>query len=327
MPSAPKVSVPAENSTIVRTGFMSGLFRVLDRVSPALGAALADRLFFTPPPPRNSGGLRALRKARRFQVRSGVHTLSAWRWGRGPAVVFLHGWGGRAAQWTSFVGPLVSRGFSVVAFDAPGHGSSGRTLSSAVDFARALERVTAHLGGAHAVVAHSLGSAAAVLALRRGLTCRRLVFLGPASDPPAWVRIFADRLGLSPRLRERMRQRSERRIGVPWSELEVMRHAPAGTASLLVVHDRDDSEVAWSDGAAIASAWPGARLLTTTGLGHNRILRDAAVVAAVADFLAEDEALRCPSCGAAAASSFCGVCIERELFDPDLRRPVLERNA
>ena len=38
-------------------------------------------------------------------------------------------------------------------------------------------------------------------------------------------------------------------------------------------------------GRAIAEAWPGARLHTTTGLGHRRILRDAATVAMVSDFL------------------------------------------
>ena len=59
--------------------------------------------------------------------------------GSRPAVALLHGWGGRAAQLTSFVEPLVARGFSVVALDAPGHGSSGRGRSSAPQFAQALQ--------------------------------------------------------------------------------------------------------------------------------------------------------------------------------------------
>ena len=49
--------------------------------------------------------------------------------------------------------------------------------------------------------------------------------------------------------------------------------------------DRDDDEVAWTDGAAIAEAWPGARLVTTTGLGHRRILRDAQVVSQAVSFV------------------------------------------
>jgi len=56
-------------------------------------------------------------------------------------------------------------------------------------------------------------------------------------------------------------------------------------APLLVMHDRDDREVGWNNGAAIAKAWPGAELVTTTGLGHHRIVSDAAVIRQVVTFL------------------------------------------
>jgi pimeloyl-ACP methyl ester carboxylesterase len=59
------------------------------------------------------------------------------------------------------------------------------------------------------------------------------------------------------------------------------------TPPLLLVHDRDDTETAWSDSADIARSWPEARLVSTTGLGHYRILRDPAVVAEVAGFVTE----------------------------------------
>ncbi len=54
---------------------------------------------------------------------------------------------------------------------------------------------------------------------------------------------------------------------------------------LLVIHDRDDREVRWDDGAAIAAAWPRAELVTTTGLGHHRIVSDGAVIQQVLGFL------------------------------------------
>jgi hypothetical protein len=65
-----------------------------------------------------------------------------------------------------------------------------------------------------------------------------------------------------------------------------------------VFHDRDDAEVPWSDGAAIAGAWPGARLVTTDGLGHRRILRDERVVSQAVAFVRgeEVEARGAPTC-------------------------------
>jgi pimeloyl-ACP methyl ester carboxylesterase len=59
---------------------------------------------------------------------------------------------------------------------------------------------------------------------------------------------------------------------------------------LLVVHDRDDVTVPWLDGATIADAWPGARLMMTGGLGHRGIVRDPGVVGEVVRFLKEDAA-------------------------------------
>jgi hypothetical protein len=53
-----------------------------------------------------------------------------------------------------------------------------------------------------------------------------------------------------------------------------------------VIHDRGDAIVPWTQGAALARAWPGARLLSTLGLGHGRILENNIVTRAAADFIA-----------------------------------------
>ena len=82
-----------------------------------------------------------------------------------------------------------------------------------------------------------------------------------------------------------MRVRLERRLGFEWKHMDVPRFAPAMRIPLLVIHDRDDREVRWDDGAAIAAAWPGAQLVTTTGLGHHRIVSDGGVIQQVLGFL------------------------------------------
>ncbi len=54
---------------------------------------------------------------------------------------------------------------------------------------------------------------------------------------------------------------------------------------LLIVHDRDDTEVPFSAGATLAAMWPGASLHVTEGLGHYRILRRPEVGERVIAFL------------------------------------------
>jgi pimeloyl-ACP methyl ester carboxylesterase len=82
-----------------------------------------------------------------------------------------------------------------------------------------------------------------------------------------------------------MRGRLERRLGFSWKELNIPAFAPAMRVPLLVIHDRDDREVGWNDGAAIAQSWPDAELVTTTGLGHHRIVSDPGVIRQVVTFL------------------------------------------
>jgi pimeloyl-ACP methyl ester carboxylesterase len=78
----------------------------------------------------------------------------------------------------------------------------------------------------------------------------------------------------------------EERFGVRWSELEIARIAPLLHAEALVIHDKQDMQVPWKQGAALARHWPGARLMSTRGLGHGRILEDDAVARAAVDFIA-----------------------------------------
>jgi pimeloyl-ACP methyl ester carboxylesterase len=55
-----------------------------------------------------------------------------------------------------------------------------------------------------------------------------------------------------------------------------------------VLHDADDKVIPVAAGRQLAEIWPGARIVETSRLGHNRILRDEAVIAAVAEFLERD---------------------------------------
>jgi pimeloyl-ACP methyl ester carboxylesterase len=59
------------------------------------------------------------------------------------------------------------------------------------------------------------------------------------------------------------------------------------TVPLLVFHDEDDPEVPKTDGEAIVRQWPGAKLVSTRGLGHKKIVHDPEVVRRAVEFLGE----------------------------------------
>jgi pimeloyl-ACP methyl ester carboxylesterase len=313
-------------STIVRIRLVlaarsvRAAFWVLERWAPALGARWAERLWFTIPraraAQRGSGNLRGRRgpgnpkgvprsvgsrsirpggtgwdAGERFEVAVDGRPVVGRVWGEGEPVYLLHGWGGSAWQLGAFVAPLLRAGYRVVAFDAPSHGESapgpgGPRGSTLLEFAAALRAVVVAFGPPRAVVSHSLGCSATATALRDGLAAGRVVFLAPMADPRPYTHDFARRLGFGERVRGRMVERIERRVGVPMSDFDLPAMArQMTTPPLLVVHDRDDREIRWTGGRDVSRAWPAARLLLTSGLGHRRILRDPEVVAQVVAFV------------------------------------------
>jgi pimeloyl-ACP methyl ester carboxylesterase len=279
--AVPEQSVPI-TLTLVRRAL-----GVLSRTAPDVASRIAADLFMKPrrfaPPPRER---EVLAEATSFEVPLGATTsIRAWRWGSGPVILLVHGWEGRGAQLSPFVRPLAGAGFQVVAFDAPGHGASPGARSSLPQFAWAVRCVAEATAMPYAVIAHSLGCAAATLALREGLTADRVVFFSPPLDPSDYVNRFGDILGFNGEVLERMKLRIEERFLRKWSDYSLAENGREMTAPLLIVHDRDDTETFWSEGAALAEAWPGARLITTEGLGHRRILREPTIVEAVSRFI------------------------------------------
>jgi len=276
-------SKPSLAARLLRPGFAT-----LSALAPALAARAAERRFLTAPrhpaPARETAMLAGARTA---IVRVDGAPVTTWTWGHGPRILLVHGWGGRGAQLASFVEPLVASGCSVVTFDAPGHGTSPQARSSIVAFLAAIQAIDRTLGPVRGIVAHSIGTVAAARALRDGLPAAAAVFIAPPADLVLQSHTILEALGFGRQARELMQARIERRLGVPWSALDVRSYAPDMRTPLLVVHDRDDAEVPWQDGAIIARGWPGAVLSTTGGLGHRRILRDPCVVRAATTFVTE----------------------------------------
>jgi pimeloyl-ACP methyl ester carboxylesterase len=269
-------------------------FRVLDRLAPGAAARWAERIWFTLPPASDRPVAPVDAPRTPFTLDVEGHQVTGEVWGRGGTPVYaLHGWAGRRSQLYPFVAPLVARGHRVVTVDAPSHGDSapgrhGPRSSSIPEFAATLQAVAARYGRPHGLVAHSLGGLAAAAALCDGLPADRVVLLAPMASATGFAQEFAKVLDLGPAGYARLIRRVERRVGAPMHHFD----APAlGRAvampPTLVIHDRDDVSTPVSDGAAIAAAWPGARLRVTTGLGHRRMLSDPAVVAEAIAFLTD----------------------------------------
>lgn len=285
--------VSPQKSTIVRKNVrllpLRSAFAVGSWLMPEATLQRAFRLFGTPMP----GGRE---KARRSETcgasvntfAHGRERLTWYAWGdlqRQPVALLAHGWSGYGLQLLPWVEPLRQAGYAVVALDQIAHGRSTGYRATLPMFADVLHRFAERFGGVQALVAHSLGGAAAMIALSRGLKAERAILIAPAADPIAAAQRFGGFVGLSAHLSARLFDEYESLTGMAVEGFQAHLNAPRIASPALVVHDLEDREVPWSEGERYARYWPQARLLSTTGLGHQRILTDPGVIASAMSFL------------------------------------------
>jgi pimeloyl-ACP methyl ester carboxylesterase len=225
------------------------------------------------------------RPARRFIIELDRHRLAAWSWGEGPLALLVHGWEGSAAHMVPAATRLADVGFRTVLLDMPAHGRSSGRLTSLVEWVQVLRALPAALGAPDVVIGHSFGAAAATFALAGGLPARRAVLLAPPLGPLHFVERARRFIGLPKPRVPGMVRRLEKLVGRDIAELDTSGAARTVAVPGLILHDPHDPEVPWSHATELARAWSGSRLVSCDGVGHYRILDDAAVLDALATFV------------------------------------------
>ena len=258
--------------------------QIVGRIAPGMAARMARRLLMRPHvnPPRSFES-EAYANAERITFRFG---LAGWRWGGpGPVVLALHGWQGRPSQFKHFVKPLVEAGRQVIALEAPAHGRSPGREAHPLLFAEALIEAAGELRGVEAVIGHSMGGAAALIALDKQRFTDKAVIVGAPAAMHRVLGRFAEFVGLPESARETFYDVVDRHVGVPAAELDMARVGPRLPVSGLIVHDRDDDMVPFSEGVALSQSWLRAEFLPTAGLGHRLVLADPLVVGRAVRFI------------------------------------------
>lgn len=280
-------------STIVRNGMQATLlrlsFRIGSRLRPAATLRRGARLFCTPlPSSRQRAQSVPTDGAQEAAIDLGGVPITTYAWGdprQQPYVLFAHGWSSHGTRIRAWVAALRAAGYAVVAFDQVAHGKSGGAQATLPDFTAGVLAVGRKFGPAAALIGHSLGGAAAALALHLGLQAERAILIAPAADPIDAGLRFARFVGMAEYLCQRMFALFAARLGISFEQQQAQHVVPDIGRPALIVHDLEDRDVPWAEGERYARYWPGARLLTTRGLGHRRILDDPSVIAAGLDFL------------------------------------------
>lgn len=224
-----------------------------------------------------------------FTLQANGKKVQCYQWGNDdqPYVLLVHGWAGRATQFRKFIPSFQQAGFRVIGFDGPAHGKSEGTRTSIMEFEQVFIRMAEKLGTPAGVVTHSFGGAAILYAAMNGLVVPRLVNIASPSMEDEILKTYLRAINGSWVSAERFKQYVIRRTGKSFEQftgLYAIQRLPR-PIDLLVIQDEDDEEVLMVQAETLIRAYPAARLYTTHGLGHNRVLKDEGVITATVDFV------------------------------------------
>lgn len=277
-----------------RQRMISALLDFFWHLVPELTDRCILRLFFAPVRYRQNAEEKAcLERGQPFQVRVHDKTIQAWKWGQGPGVLLVHGWNGRGAQFHRFIAPLVTAGYTAIAFDGPAHGESSGRITSYFEFTDVVRALLSKNYGLNiqGIIAHSFGAAAAINSLDKDRPKISAVCIAPILRLREFIFDTFQRFGISQEIYKGLIGNFEDRFGYDLSHDNPFILLGRLSDPLLIVHDTDDRAVPFSDSQEIFQQHKHIALYATQGLGHLRILSDAAVINTCLQYLGGLKAL------------------------------------
>lgn len=290
IPSSAEVKVLLEKGPLLKKifrGSVSALLRVLGWIRPKAAADCVRFLVGTPNRARTAEWEELLLgRADSSTITVAGKPVVCYRWSAGSkAILLCHGWGGRGSQLGQFIPLLEQKGFSVIAFDAPGHGRSRRGMSSVGCFVATINALNRVHGPFHAAIGHCFGALALLAALDKGeIRVDRIVAIGCFTGGRWLKSLFSKTLNIPDAIID------EALKGLPCTSVADLRDVSAlraiagASARVLVVHDRDEPSIPYSHALALSEAGRNAELFTTSSLGHRHIIAQRTVIERSVEF-------------------------------------------
>lgn len=273
-------------------GALRALFPLLSIVIPGLATKISLHIFLTPQRFKTpKWEMEYQDAAKRGSITVGGHRIATYSWGSGVRKILLcHSWGGRGTQLASFVKPLVERGFTVMTFDAPAHGRSTGKQTDMMEYSSTIYEMVQVYGDFDCIVGHSFGAGNTMFSKQLyGFDVRKIVLIGCFAHG-AWVtERFGEVLNIPSKIIVRMRRLLEEKYDnrLKWDELDIVSMVDKDPSTIMLVHDRDDSEIPYFNATKFLETCGGkVAFLGSDKLGHRRVLRDAKTIDQVCEFIA-----------------------------------------
>lgn len=203
-------------------------------------------------------------------------------------ILLVHGWSGRGTQLFKIADELVKAGYSTISFDAPAHGKSPGRTTIMSEFIETILEIDKQFGPFEAAVGHSLGGMSLLNAVKKGFKISNLAIIGSGDVVQDILDDFVAKLELKPSISSKLRKHFEKKYGQEMDSYSGYKSAMEIAIPVLVIHDKNDPEVAVTAGINIHNHLKNGTLYLTEGLGHRKILGNPVVIEKVIHFVQEN---------------------------------------
>jgi pimeloyl-ACP methyl ester carboxylesterase len=275
--------------------YVRAKFKLLSSISKKKAAEKAFELFCTPQQRNKKPLPKIFDQAEKLHFKIDSTNVQGWRWNpvqpghqAERKALIIHGFESSVVNFEKYIKPLMSKGYEVLAFDAPAHGRSEGKQINAPLYKRTILEINRRYGPIQSFMAHSFGGLAVCLALEEisHTADYRLALIAPATETTSAIDSFLKFLQLDPSIRPEFEKLIVNKGGVIPAWYSIRRAMKHIRAKVLWVHDEEDDTTPFSDVLKVKSEnHANIEFVITKGLGHRRIYRDNKVAKIVVDFL------------------------------------------
>lgn len=269
--------------------YIKNTSKVLQTLNKNMAAAFALKLFETPIkykiPKREQKMYEVSHKSKLTLPESGKEIVVYENKFGSKKVLLVHGWNGRGTQLVSIAKAFKELNYTIISFDAPGHGKSAKTTANMKHFIEAIFELDKKYNGFDVMIGHSLGGMSVINSLGRGLITDKAVIIGSGNTTKAITEDFLGTIGMKQKLTPTLINLFEKKYNDKMTNYDVADQALKVNVPVLIIHDKNDKDVPFTAAEAISKNLENNELLITTGLGHRKILGDEKVIEKIVQFV------------------------------------------
>ncbi|MBM6498982.1 alpha/beta fold hydrolase [Flavobacterium macrobrachii] len=284
-----KVAIPTQSLQIPKPILITAKF--LEAISPKLAMLFAAKLFVRPIkhkiPKREIHMVQKSSQSKLF-VPSLKKNIVVYNYGESDKKILLvHGWSGRGTQLVKIADEMLKLGYSTISFDAPAHGKSEGKTTIMTEFIASILEIEKQYGPFEFAIGHSLGGMSILNAIKQNLNVKKAIIIGSGDIIQDVINDFIQKLQLKPKIGLQLKNYFEKKYNEPMENYSASFSAKSVTIPVLIIHDKDDNDVALKAAHNIHKHLKNSTIMITEGLGHRKILGDSKVIEIIKEFISD----------------------------------------